>query len=137
MFWLVLTTTSNSWSLHPALALWRNKVGCSIYIYRPNRGTNVEGKKSRLNFKLSLTYIHIEKLLIFYTVAYFFIHFTHKNSYFIHWNFDWKICFVVFFLEWKEWKNPQFNFSSQNLSIERNFFQMRWKRNQEFTPTFP
>ena len=27
-----------------------------------------------------------------------------------------------FFLEWNEWKNPQFNFSSQYLSIERNFF---------------
>ena len=45
-----------------------------------------------------------------------------KNSYFLHWNFDWKSCFVVFFLEWNEWKNPQFNFSSQNLSKERNFF---------------
>ena len=45
-----------------------------------------------------------------------------RNSYFLHWNFDWKICFVVFFLEWNEWKTPQFNFSSQNLSIERNFF---------------
>ena len=45
-----------------------------------------------------------------------------KNSYFLHWNFDWKSCFVVFFLEWNEWKNPQFNFSSQNLSIEHNFF---------------
>ena len=44
------------------------------------------------------------------------------NSYFLHWNFDWKSCFVVFFLEWNEWKNPQFNFSCQNLSIERNFF---------------
>ena len=47
---------------------------------------------------------------------------TGWNSYFLHWNFDWKSCFVVFFLEWNEWKNPQFNFSSQNLSIERNFF---------------
>ena len=45
-----------------------------------------------------------------------------KDSYFLHWNFDWKSCFVVFFLEWNEWKNPQFNFSSQNLSIEHNFF---------------
>ena len=45
-----------------------------------------------------------------------------SNSYFLHWNFDWKSCFVVFFLEWNEWKNPQFNFLSQNLSIERNFF---------------
>ena len=34
-------------------------------------------------------------------------------------------------------KNSQFNFSSQNLSIECNFFQMRWKRNQNITPTFP
>ena len=30
-------------------------------------------------------------------------------------------CFVVFFHKWNEWKNPQFNFWSQNLSIERNF----------------
>ena len=44
------------------------------------------------------------------------------NSYILHWNFDWKKCFVEFFLEWNEWKNPQFNFSSQILSIERNFF---------------
>ena len=29
---------------------------------------------------------------------------------------------MVFFHEWNEWKNPQFNFSSQDLSIERNFF---------------
>ena len=46
------------------------------------------------------------------------IHF-HRNSYFLHWIFDEKSCFVVFF---HEWKNPQLNFSSQNLSIERNFF---------------
>ena len=44
-----------------------------------------------------------------------------NNSYFLHWNFDSKSCFVVFFLLWNEWKNPQFNFSSQNLSIECNF----------------
>ena len=44
------------------------------------------------------------------------------NSYYLHWNFDWKSCFVVFFLEWNEWKNPQLNFSCQNLSLERNFF---------------
>ena len=44
-----------------------------------------------------------------------------KNSYFLHWNFDWKSCFVVFFLQWNEWKNPQFIFSSQNLTIECNF----------------
>ena len=45
-----------------------------------------------------------------------------KNSYFLHWNCDWKSCFVVFFLERNEWKNLQFNFSSQNLSIKHNFF---------------
>ena len=26
--------------------------------------------------------------------------FSTINSYFLHWNFDWKSCFVVFFLEW-------------------------------------
>ena len=45
-----------------------------------------------------------------------------KNSYFLNWNFVRKSCFVVFFLEWNVWKNPQFNFSGQNLSLERNFF---------------
>ena len=51
-------------------------------------------------------------------------------SCFLHWNFDWKSCFVVFFLEWNEWKNTQFNFSSQNLSIECNFFKENiiWKK---------
>ena len=47
------------------------------------------------------------------------------NSYIfagISWNFDMKSCFVVFFHECNEWKNPKFNFSSQNLSIEHNFF---------------
>ena len=43
-------------------------------------------------------------------------------SYILYWNFDEKSCFVVFVQEWNEWKNPHFNFSSQNLSIERNFF---------------
>ena len=47
---------------------------------------------------------------------------TIQNCYFLHWNFDWNSCFVMFFHEWNEWKNPQFNFSSQYLSIERNFF---------------
>ena len=41
------------------------------------------------------------------------------NSYFLHWNFDETSYFVVFFHEWNEWKNPQFN--SQKLSLERNF----------------
>ena len=36
-------------------------------------------------------------------------------SYFLHWNFNGKSCFVVFFHEWNESKNPKFNFSSQNL----------------------
>ena len=32
------------------------------------------------------------------------------NSYFLHWNFDKKSCFVVFFHEWKK-STIQFNFS--------------------------
>ena len=66
---------------------------------------------------IMLQYIFLLRLM-FYLVYKTYM----KNSYFLHWNFDWKSCFVVFFLEWNEWKNPQFNFSSQNLSIERNFF---------------
>ena len=45
-----------------------------------------------------------------------------RNSYFIYWNFVSKSCFVCFFSSEKNGKNPQFNFSSQNLSIEHNFF---------------
>ena len=59
-----------------------------------------------------------------------------NNSYFLHWNFDWKSCFVVFFLEWNEWKNPQFNFLSQNLSIECNFFKWEWKKHFKGFPPF-
>ena len=57
-----------------------------------------------------------------YTKVCNFITLQCKNSYFLHWNFDWKSCFVVFFLEWNKWKNPQINFSRQNLSIEHNLF---------------
>ena len=53
-------------------------------------------------------------------LSYFSISF--EKNYILYWNFDEKSCFVVFFHEWNEWKNPQFNFSSQYLSIERNFF---------------
>ena len=59
-----------------------------------------------------------------------------KNRYFLHWNFDWKSCFVVFFLEWNKWKNPQFNFLSQNLSIECNFFKWEWKKHFKGFPPF-
>ena len=56
------------------------------------------------------------------------IHIVPRNSYFLHWNFDWKSCFVVFSLQWNEWKNQQFNFSSQNLSIECNFSNVMEKK---------
>ena len=59
-----------------------------------------------------------------------------RNSYFLHWYFDWKSCFVVFFHEWNEWKNPQFNFSSQNLSIERNFSNEMEKKPRYYTYYF-
>ena len=59
-----------------------------------------------------------------------------QNSYFLHWNFDEKSCFVVFFHEWNEWKNPQFNFSSQNLSIECNFFKWDGKETKISHPLF-
>ena len=33
-----------------------------------------------------------------------------EDSYYLHWYFDKKSCFVgVFFQEWNEWKNPHFN----------------------------
>ena len=56
-----------------------------------------------------------------------------NNSYFLHWNFDSKSCFVVFFLLWNKWKNPQFNFSSQNLSIECNFSNEMEKKPRYYT----
>ena len=62
-----------------------------------------------------------------------FFYATKKISYFLYWNFDEKSWSVVFFHEWNEWKNPQFNFSSQNLRIERNFF--KWDR--KLTKIFP
>ena len=34
----------------------------------------------------------------------YFLTNTFINSYFLHWNFDVKSCFVVFFNEWNEWK---------------------------------
>ena len=58
----------------------------------------------------------------FLEILFCFVWKTQGNSYFLHWNFDWKSCFVVCFHKWNEWKNPQFNFSSQDLSIERNYF---------------
>ena len=37
-----------------------------------------------------------------------------------------------------KWKNPQFDFSSQNLSLECSFFKKDGKvLNQDMTPTFP
>ena len=61
----------------------------------------------------------VENFCFHYIFDYYF--FSGGYIYFLHWYFDKKSCFVVFCHEWNEWKNPQFNFSSQNLSIERNF----------------
>ena len=52
----------------------------------------------------------------------FFMSETCRNSFFLYWNFDKNCYFVVFFQELNECKNLQFNFSSQNFSLERNFF---------------
>ena len=53
-----------------------------------------------------------------YKNLYMYMFSTFKNSYFLHWNFDWKSCFVVFFLEWNEWKNPQFNISYEGFKMD-------------------
>ena len=42
-------------------------------------------------------------------------------------------CFVVFFHDWNEWKNQQFNLKSP---YRMQFFQMRWKSNQNFSIEF-
>ena len=54
------------------------------------------------------------KLMFFYNLIWDFVKKLYINSYFLHKR---KVVFVVFFHEWKEWKNSQFNFSSQNLSM--------------------
>ena len=43
---------------------------------------------------------------------------------------------MVFFFEWNEWKNPQFNFSSQNISIECNCFKWDGKETKILHPLF-
>ena len=67
--------------------------------------------------------VMIEKIVLSWG-RYFFSgsDFRLRNNYFLHWNYDEKSWFGVFFHEWNEWKNPQLNFSSQNLSIEHNCF---------------
>ena len=42
-----------------------------------------------------------------------------KNSCFVDWNSDWKSYFTGVFYGVK---NPKFNVSSQNISLEHNFF---------------
>ena len=37
-------------------------------------------------------------------------------------NFDWKSCFLVFFSQVKRVKNPQFNYSCQNVRLEQETF---------------
>ena len=50
-----------------------------------------------------------------------------------------KVVLWSFFTSETKWKNPQFNFLSQNLSIERNFFKWDGKvtKNQDITSTLP
>ena len=43
------------------------------------------------------------------------------NSYFLHWNFRGKSCFMVFFLKWKI-HNSTFPVNIFRLSLEHNFF---------------
>ena len=62
----------------------------------------------RFNFNFNMNF----PFHIFWINKYFHYNTIQKrNSYFLHWNFDWKSCFVVFFHEWNEWeKIPQFIF---------------------------
>ena len=42
----------------------------------------------------------------------------------------------VFFHNWNEWKNPQLNFLSQNISLEGNFFKWDGKVTKISHPLF-
>ena len=46
------------------------------------------------------------------------------------------VIFYTEILTGKVWKNPQFNFSSQDLSIERNFFKWDGKITKKKHPLF-
>ena len=71
-------------------------------------------------FKEYFGYLTILKKISNFKYSFCF-HFM-KNSYFIHWNFDENIVVLWYiFTSETSKKDPQFNFSSQNLSIERNF----------------
>ena len=48
-----------------------------------------------------------------------------KKIYFLHWHFDWKSCFVVFFHEWNEWKKSTIQLNNINHSFE--WFWIMWK----------
>ena len=65
-------------------------------------------------------------------------HLEWKNRYFLYYCILTRkvaLWAVALFYEWNEWKNSQFNFSSQNLSLERNFF--KWDGKVTMTSTFP
>ena len=102
---------------------------------------NREGRESKVviysvnrffSFEVLRTFGWMQSKLILAQFLVFFDDFQIGNRikkviFHIHWNFDEKSCFVMFFHEWNKWKNPQFKISSKNLSIEHNFF--KWNRN--------
>ena len=48
-----------------------------------------------------------------------------------------KVELWILFTRFTREKTPQNSYSRQNFSVENNCFQMRWKSNQDMTPTFP
>ena len=54
-------------------------------------------------------------------ISWFLFHIIWKN-YVLHWDFDLKSWIVDFFTRFTREKTPQNNFSSQNFSVENNYF---------------
>ena len=54
-------------------------------------------------------------------IFWFLFHLISKN-YVLYWDFDFKSWIVDFFTSFTQEKTPQNNFSSQNFSVENNYF---------------
>ena len=54
-------------------------------------------------------------------ISWFLFHLIRKN-YILYWDFDLKSWIVDFFTHFTGEKTPQNNFSSQNFSVENNYF---------------
>ena len=68
-------------------------------------------------------------------ISWFLFHLIWKN-YVLYWDFDLKSWIVDFFTRFTHEKTPQNNFSSQNFSVENNYFFSIFLIFQSFTGLF-